>query len=149
TDNVIPAQLVARGTGLNTSSPTYYALSVTRGVEARLLRVQNGVSTTLAYALSAETLDPQWVRIALSVQGSTVKGQIYRLDTNQYLAPGGRWQNDPAWLMTAQDSAISGSGQVGFARPPTYPGAVYFDDLRVFDATGDPVAPTVSLISPA
>src|SRR5262249_25438209 len=69
-DNTTPIQLFARGSGLNTTRPTYYALQVVRGLEVKLLRVKGGVTTTLAYLPTANAFNPRWVRLALSVSGT-------------------------------------------------------------------------------
>jgi hypothetical protein len=40
---LIPAQVFARGNGLGTAAPSYYAVSLTRGLKLELLRIVNGV----------------------------------------------------------------------------------------------------------
>jgi hypothetical protein len=50
---LIPAQILARGRALDTAAPTYYALSLTRGLHLQLLRVVRGSATRLADVQSA------------------------------------------------------------------------------------------------
>ena len=46
-NGLTPAQVLARGSNLNTATPTYYALSVGRGMYAQLVLVVNGRATVL------------------------------------------------------------------------------------------------------
>jgi hypothetical protein len=130
-DTLIPAQIIARGSGLDTATPSYYALSLTRGLQAQLVRVQSGVATPLATLTSAGWFSDRWVRAVLDVEGSTLRAQVYRTDTRQYLNDQGQWQADPAWALHVQDAALAGPGQVGLARPRSYTGTVTFDDFNV------------------
>ena len=41
-NSLIPAQVFARGTNLSGPAPSYYAVSVTRGLQVQLVRVQDG-----------------------------------------------------------------------------------------------------------
>ncbi len=148
-DNFVPLQLIARGSNLDTGTPTYYGLAITSGITGRIVRVQNGVSTTLAYTQSTFALSNQWIRGTLSLDGTSLRAQLYRVDTNEFLAPNGRWQSAPAWAMTVQDSAISGEGFVGFHRMPSYADALYMDDYHVFGAAGDSEPPQVTITSPS
>lgn len=151
TDNSVPAHLVARARNLNTAAPTYYGLVVNRmnqGLELRLVRVLNGPFNALDAVQTVEAFDARWVRLTLSVQGSTLRAQVYRPDTNQFLDATGRWGAAPAWTLTAQDTAITGGGQVGFAVPASVPSTILFDEFQVFSAAGDPVGPQVSLTAP-
>jgi photosystem II stability/assembly factor-like uncharacterized protein len=129
--SAIPAQVLARGTGLNTATPTYYAASVTRGMQVQLLAVVNGVTTVLGKVTSKSYLSQQWVRVTLRVVGSTVQVQVYRLDRQQYLTAGGLWQAAPTWALSVTDTSVTGPGQVGVGRPASYAGGVYFDDFAV------------------
>ena len=62
-NSLTASQVLVRGSNLNTSSPTYYALTVQRGLYAQLVRVVNGVSTTLASLSSASGLTSRSVRV--------------------------------------------------------------------------------------
>jgi hypothetical protein len=132
-DSLVPAQLFVRGSGLNTAAPSYYAVSVTRGLQVQLLRVVNGQSVTLGTRSSADYLTGRWVQVTLSVAGSSINVQVYRLDTHQYLNSAGRWQSGQAWALSRTDSQVSGPGKVGLVSPPHAGGGVRFDDLIVAD----------------
>jgi hypothetical protein len=130
-NSLIPLQVFARGKNLDTTTPTYYSLSVTRGLQLQLNRVVNGVTTTLGTLNSASWLTNQWVRVTLGVEGSRVRGQVLRLDTGQYLNASGQWQAAPTWALDRIDSSVTGGGQVGLARPVSYSGAVSADEFTV------------------
>jgi hypothetical protein len=77
----------------------------------------------------------------LQADGSTLRAQLYRMDTGLYLNSRGQWQSAPTWALTASDSVIRSAGQVGLARPASYPGIAAFDDFTLADFKG----PTVSI----
>jgi hypothetical protein len=147
-NGLIPAQVFARGTNLTGPAPTYYAASVTRGLQVQIVRVQNGATTVLGQLNSTNWTDQVWVRVTLAVHGSTLQAQVYRIDTAMYLTAAGTWQADPAWALTATDTALAGPGQAGLARPASYAGNVTFDDFAVTGATGDSQAPAVTVTAP-
>src|SRR5262249_53560818 len=124
-DTLIPAQVFARGSGLNTTAPSYYAASLTRGMQVQLVRVVNGVSTTLGGVTSANWFNAQWVSATLYVNGSNVRAQVRRLDTAQFLNASGQWQADPTWALNLTDTGLTGGGGGGEGRPaghtPTTP----------------------------
>jgi hypothetical protein len=130
-NSLIPAQVFMRGTGLNTTTPNYYALSVTRGLQLQLVRVLNGSSYMIGQVQSAGYVSGIWVLLTLASEGSTLQAQVSRMDTGQYLTSGGQWQAAPAWALTRTDTAITGVGQVGLARPPSATGTVAFDNFSV------------------
>jgi hypothetical protein len=135
-DSLIPAQVLARGSSLNGAKPSYYALSVSRGLQVQLVRVVNGVATPLAQLTSATYVSGVWVRVTLSVVGTQLRAQVYRLDKQQYLTAAGQWQAGQAWALSATDGALTGAGQVGLGRPASYAGTVIFDDFAAAAATG-------------
>ncbi len=147
-NSLIPAQVFARGTNLNGSTPSYYAASVTRGLQLQLVRVQNGVTTVLGQLNSATWTDQVWVRVTLAIHGSELQAQVYRIDTGTYLTPAGTWQASPAWALDVADTALAGPGQAGLARPSSYAGSVTFDDFAITSANGDSQAPSVTIVSP-
>jgi hypothetical protein len=148
TDNAIPVQLLARGSNLNTSGGSFYALSVKTGLEIKLQRVQGDTVTNLAVLQSRNYLSNQWVRATFNVSATTLRAQIFRTDTNQYLNDTGGWQAAPAWAMTVNDSVLTTGGFVGLARPMSYAGTWYVDDFRVNSIAGDQTPPTVNLTAP-
>lgn len=130
-DSLIPAQLIARGQNLDTEAPSFYAAAITRGVQLQLFRVVNGQSTVLASLQSANWLSNQWVRVSLTTVGNTLKVQVFRTDTGQYLGANGRWQLSPTDALTAQDGALTGGGYAGLGRAALYSGTVHFDNFNV------------------
>jgi hypothetical protein len=140
---LIPAQVFARGSNLGGGTPSYYALSVARGLHLQLLRVVNGHVTVLASIDSASYFSGQWVRATLSVSGGSLQVQLRRLDTNQYLNSSGRWQSDTTAALGATDTALSGPGLAGLARAASYTGTVVFDDFAV-TPLGTAVSPSLA-----
>lgn len=138
-DTLTPAQIFARGSGLTTSSPTYYAVEVSRGLTVSLIKVVNGTQTTLGTPVtSTGYVQNIWVQETLGVIGNSLEAQIYRPDTQQYLTSQGGWQSTPTWaIQNVTDTSITGGGQVGVGRPvtaPLYLETTYLDDFTT--ATG-------------
>jgi hypothetical protein len=148
-NSVIPAQVLGRGSGLGTTTPSFYAVAVSRGLEVDLLRTVNGVTTTLATLTSANWFSDQWVRVTLSLSGTTLKAQVFRTDTAQYLNGSGQWQATPVWALTGTDSTLTAGGLVGVGRPSSYVGTLTFDDFAIAPPGGIQQAPSVSFLSPA
>jgi hypothetical protein len=88
------------------------------------------------------------VRATFNVSGSTLRAQIFRTDTNQYLTEAGTWQSVPTWAMTLNDTVLTAGGFVGLARPMSYAGTWYVDDFRVYSIAGDQAPPVVTLTAP-
>jgi hypothetical protein len=147
-NSLIPAQVLARGLNLYTTTPSFYAVTVTRGLTVQLVKVVNGVSTTLEQLTSSSYFSNGWARVTLLANGSNLRAQVYRPDTAQYLNAAGAWQSSPAWALNETDTALPFGGQVGMGRPSSYAGQVNFDDFTVFPAAGDNIAPTVSITAP-
>jgi hypothetical protein len=148
-NSVIPAQVLARGSGLGTATPSFYAVAVSRGLEVDLLCTVKGVTTTLATLHSVSWFSDQWVRVTLGVSGTTLQAQVFRIDTAQYLNGAGQWQAAPAWALTATDSNLAAGGLVGVGRPSSYVGTLIFDDFGVAPPGGIKQAPTVTILKPA
>jgi hypothetical protein len=130
-NSLIPAQVLVRGSNLDTSSPTYYAVSVTRGLGIDLLRVVNGSTRSLAHLSSAGYLSNQWLTVTLRASGTTLQVLVQRQDTGQYLNARGKWQGSSTAALHVTDSAIKGGGQVGLARAARVPGNLVFDNFLV------------------
>jgi hypothetical protein len=146
----IPAEILARGTGLDTTSPSYYAVSITEGLDLKLLRVNNGTTTTLGEVRSANWVANQWVYTTLYVNGNNGRAQVQRNDTGQYLNGFGQWQSDPTWALNLTDTApLSGGGEVGVGRLPSYAGSVYFDNFSYEPVTVSSQPPAVTITNPA
>ncbi|QDU23361.1 Ig-like domain-containing protein [Urbifossiella limnaea] len=147
-DGIIPAQVFARGTNLDTATPTYYAVSAVRGLEAKLVKVVNGVETTLGTVKSAAWFTTQWVRVRLTAEGDRLRVQLYRTDTRQWLTPAGAWSSTPDFALEVRDGSITAAGRAGVARPKLYSGTVAFDDFeaRPASAAAGPVVTITGMI---
>ncbi|HEY8505695.1 MAG TPA: hypothetical protein VIL46_14015, partial [Gemmataceae bacterium] len=130
-DSLIPLQVIARGRGLDTDRPTYYAAEVTRGLEVRLLRVVDGQATQLGFLRSRSWLSGKWVEVRLTPRGSDLRVQVVRTDTGEYLNSAGFWQSGPANALRVEDGVIAGAGLAGVNRAARYAGPVYFDDFSL------------------
>ncbi len=135
-DSLTPAGIFARGSNLSGTTPTYYGLTVTRGLEVKLTRVVNGVTTELGSIRSQEWLSGLWVQASLVMNGDKLRVQVYRSDTGQYLNPNGTWGLSPGWAMTKTDTAIRSGGRVGLSRGTGYAGPLVFDNFIVTTAPG-------------
>jgi hypothetical protein len=148
-NSLVPLRLFARGSNLGTFTPTYYAASITRGLQVSLLRVVNGVATELCKINSTAYLSNLWVKISLIAIDDRLQVVVYRTDTGEYLGPDGNWRSGLSRAIDLHDSQIAGGGFVGVERPALYSGAVTLDDFSAGSAGGDTTAPTVTITAPA
>lgn len=145
----IPAEILARGSGLNTTTPSYYAASITQGLDLKLLRVQNGTTTTLGEVKSSSWIANQWVYVTLYANGNNVRAQVQRNDTGQYLNGSGQWQSNQTWALNLTDtSPLNGGGDVGLGRLPSYTGGVNFDNFSYGQVTVSSQPPAVTILVP-
>jgi hypothetical protein len=149
----LPRQLgagarLARGSNLDTATPTYYALSPTRGLELQLLRVSQRHDRAHRPEVGV-VFQRQVGRATLSANGTNLRVQVYRPDTAQYLDPSGRWVDALSWAINLTDTAIATGGSVGVERPALYKGDIYFDEFSALTASGDSIAPRVTVTAPA
>ncbi len=126
-----------RGSNLDTSTPSYLAAVVTRGLKVELRQVTNGVMTVIGSVSSPNSayLSGPWVRVTLVPTGNAVAVQVTRADTGQYLAANGRWQDSPTAAITATTTLAAANGFVGVGRSAIYSGAVNLDDFAVLPPT--------------
>ena len=133
-DSLVPVFLFARGSRLGSSTPSYLAAVVTRGLRVELVEVSDGVSRLLGVVNSPPSsyLSGQWVRLTLTPSGNTVVVRVVRTDTGQFLNERGTWQSTPAAAITAPTTLVPASGLVGVGRNGQYSGSVRLDDFVVF-----------------
>lgn len=143
-DTLIPIQIAVRGTSLDSPTPSYYAVSIARGIDVRLWRVVNGVATELKSLQSTTYLSGQWLDVSLIAKGNILQVRVQRRDTGTWLTPTGDWIDAPAAAITIRDSAIATGGNVGVVRATAYAGTAYLDELRVTNPVGDFVPPLVT-----
>ena len=148
-NSLIPAQVLARGTNLNTTTPSYYAVSVSQGLDLKLLRVQNGNTTTLGEVKSSSWVANQWVQVSLFANGNNLRAQVQNSNTGQYLNASGQWQTSQTWALNLTDSAITTGGEVGLGRLASYTGQVNFDDFSYGAVTVNNQPPAVTINAPA
>lgn len=141
-DTLIPAQLIIRGHDLGTARPTFYGVTVARGLEIQLTRTVQGKTVRLAALKSAQYFSQKWVRLTLQARGEHLRVRVVRCDTSAYLDDSGQWQASPTWAVHSTDKAIAGPGLVGLGRPAQYNGSLFLDD---FSAT----APETAAAEPA
>src|SRR5262245_4450842 len=145
-NTLIPAELLVRGSRLDSGSANYYAARVNRGLELKLVRVIKGEATTLGTVKSAAYISEKWARLTVQAKGKSVSVRIQRLDTGDYLDATGQWRAAPTWAISVTDNEIAGEGQNGVGRLASYAGSVFFDDFMAGKATDD--EPAVTEIKP-
>jgi hypothetical protein len=133
-DSLMPAELIARGQNLGTTRPTFYAVSVTRGLDVQLVRVVNGQQTVLGDIKSKTWLSGQWLQVSLVTKGNELRAQVFRTDTGQYLNSDGSWGLAPNWALIRTDRAIVNGGYTGVGRAGGTTGTLSFDNFVITSA---------------
>ncbi|HEY7426036.1 MAG TPA: Ig-like domain-containing protein, partial [Gemmataceae bacterium] len=153
-------QVIARATNLGSSTPSYYGLSVSPGeygLSVALVRMYNGNSTTLAQISPLLTyvdnyFNDKWVQATLYVDGPSIRAQIYRADTGQYLNSEDEWQTDPTYALNFTDTdseALTGPGFLGLVRSSGSGSSTdYFDNFAVAPLSVENTPPEVSIAVP-
>lgn len=111
-DSLVPAQLFARGTNLNGIKPSYYAVSVARGLDIKLLRMENGMPAELGTLKSNTYVSGIWFDVALTTQRNVIQARVRRRDTGEWLNAFGDWQAAPAAALTATDGRLQSGGSL-------------------------------------
>ena len=145
-DSLIPASLIVRGQNLDTPKPSYYGLTITRGLNASLTRVVDGQSTTLTSIKSNAYFSQKWLRATLTVRGDQLQAVLFRQDTQQWLGADGNWHDFPEPVLNITDNTLSLPGTVGLNRDAHTAGRVTFDDVEVIPAA-EIAGPTIDLSS--
>ena len=141
-DSLTPAGIFARGSNVGTSRPTYYGLTVKRGLEIELVKVVNGVGTTLVHLDSTGWQSGVWIQASLVVKGNELRVQISRSDTGQYLGATGDLGLSPVWAMSLTDGSIASGGLAGLSRGSGVAGDLLFDNFLVNAAPVNMTWPT-------
>ena len=128
-DTLAPAQVFVRGTNLQGTTPSYYAVNVTRGLQATLVKVVNGVETAIGSIKSSAYVSGQWVRARLIAVGDSLQVQVFRTDTRQWLTPDGSWSDSPDFAISVHDSSITAGGKAGIGRHAGASGPLTIDDF--------------------
>jgi hypothetical protein len=148
-NSLIPLEILDRGSNLSSTTPSYYAVSITQGLDVKLLKVTNGIVTTLGEVKSASWVANQWVNVTLYTDGNSVRAQVQNSKTGQYLTSLGQWQSGQAWALNLTDTSISGDGEIGVGRLPSYAGTAYVDDFFYVPVTLESQPPSVTINTPA
>ncbi|MBY0459798.1 MAG: hypothetical protein K2V38_20960, partial [Gemmataceae bacterium] len=143
-DSLVPVQVFARGSNLSGATPSYYAATVTRGLDLRLVKVVNGVETQLGAVRSTSYLSGQWVRVRLIAEADRLRAQVYRVDTRQWLTPDGAWSDSPDFALDKRDAGITAAGKAGVGRKAAVAGSVVVDDFQA-GPTGASSGPQVTV----
>jgi hypothetical protein len=146
-NSLIPAQLFVDGENLDTTTPTYDAVTLTHGVQASLVQVIDGTTTTLATIKSSGYLSGAWVEVELTAQGTDLLATIYRTDTDQWLTASGSWSSTPSYALSVTNAVSLAAGEAGIGRLASYAGTVAFDNFTA-GAVGT-VGPSVTINSSA
>jgi hypothetical protein len=133
-DSLEPVEVIARGSGLGGTTPTYYAVTLARGLDLQLTRVVNGQTTVLASLRSASYVSGRWLRVTLQPQGSLLQAEVFDPAAGRFLNAAGQWQAPQTYALTATDTAIGGDGRAGLGRPAQYAGTNAVDDFSVLGA---------------
>jgi hypothetical protein len=128
-DTYAPAQLFVRSRGVGTAQPTFYAVTLARGLEVELTRTVRGKPNVLAKLKTAKYISQKWARLTFQARGEHLRVRVFRCDTSEYLNDSGQWQTGPAWAIERTDKAIPGPGFAGLGRVARYAGPLYLDDF--------------------
>ena len=137
-DSLIPVTVAARGTSLHGAAPTYYGLTVTRGLDVALVAVLGGRETVLGNVKSKDYVSGLWVQVSLTVKGTELRAQVYRSDTGQYLNADGSWGLAPAWAISKANAGIAAGERVGLVRGSGPAGTLILDNFIVTAAPATP-----------
>ncbi|MCZ2343330.1 MAG: hypothetical protein LC104_16280 [Bacteroidales bacterium] len=138
-DSLIPATLFVRGEHLDSTTPSYYGLTVTRGMTVQLVARIHGVQTVLGSVQSADYFSQKWVDVQITAVGSRITATVQRADTGQWLSPAGTWVDTETTALEAVDFRLDDPGFAGVARTPSYSGQIVFDDFQPRSLAAPPV----------
>jgi hypothetical protein len=136
--STVKAQLIARGSNLNTSTPSYYALSAYRSGYLRfeLDKVVNGTETALAILPGPYVSSGTWLQMTLVLNGTHLQGQLYNPNTHLYLNSSGTFQAAQTYAIDLMDGSITAMGFGGLGRDVSTVGTQSFDDFSYPQLSG-------------
>jgi hypothetical protein len=147
-DSLIPAGVLARGSALDTTRPTYYAATITRGLVVQLTSVVGGVETVLGSVKSTAYTSGQLVQVTLALTGDRIQAFVFRTDTQKWLSATGAWQDARAAALDVRDGSISQIGPAGFLRKAGAAGTITLNSFAA-QTTFDPTAANPASTAPA
>ena len=129
--SLVPVELIVRGEGLETSSPTYYAVTILRGLRVELSRVSGGNRVSLGSLQSVDYLSGPWITVSLRAEGSRLSVFVQRSDTEQFLQEDGRWTRSRKVALEVTDTRIRSGRQVGLGRLPRAADRLRVDNFQI------------------
>jgi hypothetical protein len=127
--------LLFRGQELNSSRPTFYAVSISRVGIVSLIEVVQGRATVLASVRARDWPQTNWLKVRIEPQGEILRVVVQRMDTDEFLATSGKWEATPRFAIQAIDSSIRGDGHVGVQRTYSSAGQVLVDDFTLLKSS--------------
>lgn len=133
-------EVFARGSNLNTATPTYISAVALPGGGVQLVEVKSGVRTTLGQVTTAQAMPVNgvWLRVQLQPVGSTLGVTVQRADDGRYLTPAGGWQSAPINALQANTTVTPTSGLLGVGRLSGGSGMAFVDDVVALTPAGVP-----------
>src|SRR5262249_16507345 len=80
-----PGYLFARGRDVNGDAPSYYAVTLVRGLELQVVRVVEGQAEVLATLWSLDWVSNAWVQVGLHVEGQQIRVRVRNGQTGEFL----------------------------------------------------------------
>ena len=142
-NSLVPVELIVRGENLETSSPTYYAVTIQRGLILELSRVVDGNRVSLGTLRSADYVSGPWVTVTLRAEGTGLAVLVQRADSGLFLQDDGRWTRDRTATLKVTDTAIRAGNQVGIGRLPRAADRLRLDGFQVQAPLPTAAAPLV------
>lgn len=133
-------EVLARGSNLNTSTPTYVSAVVLPGGGVELVEVKAGVRTTLGKIATVQGLpiNGVWLRVQVQPTGDSVAVRVLRADDGRYLTPAGGWQATAVDALKATTAVWPANGLLGVGRLSGGSGMAFLDDFRTLSPSGTP-----------
>ncbi|MBX3400753.1 MAG: hypothetical protein KF873_18620 [Gemmataceae bacterium] len=128
-DSLNPITVAARGVSLHGTAPSYYGVTITRGLDVALVAVVNGRETVLGTVKSKEYVSGLWVQVSIIAKGAELRAQIFRSDSGQYLNTDGTWSLAPAWAIAKTDTSIVAGERIGLVRGAGPAGTIIVDNV--------------------
>lgn len=133
-------EVVARGSNLNTATPTYVSAVALPGGGVELTEVKAGVRTSLGKVNPGQPLPVNgvWLRVQLQPTGSGLGVTVQRADDGRFLTSAGGWQTAATNAIQANTTVTPAGGLLGVGRLSGGSGMAFADDVVVLTPAGLP-----------
>ncbi|CAN5560789.1 hypothetical protein BH11PLA2_BH11PLA2_04460 [soil metagenome] len=128
-DTPAPILLFARGSAINTATPTLVGVSVNSGGVISLRETVSGSDRVLKTITPSVRVNAAWLRVTVELQGSAATVRVQRLDTQQFLTPTGTWQAASTNAISQAVTVTAATGLTGIGRLSGAYGTAYVDDF--------------------